>query len=136
MFKLFSQEMERTAFDQSGYVSRQGVRIGSKEQMHMVWLNGELNDVPSLLVYDILHDLFQAIFHRTTKNFATPLGAPDDVVHNQVDRVSFVLTVHVNSIACIDMGANHALVRPPQPVRKEDPFIPAMNGRGFLGRSL
>lgn len=66
--------------------------------MHMVWLNGQLNDLPSLLVYYVLHDLLQTIFNRTAKHFATPLGAPDNVVHNQVYRVLFMLIIHVNGI--------------------------------------
>jgi hypothetical protein len=115
ILKLFSQEVGRTTFDPSGSVCGQRVGVGSDEEMDMIRLDGKLNNLPSLFVSYVLDNLFQTLFDRTAQNLSTPLGTPDDVVHDQVNRVLLVLLFPVDTLTDTDTVCQSKRVPPPGP---------------------
>ena len=59
--------------------------------------------------------------HRPDEHRAASLGTPDEVVHDQVDIVPFMLVVHVDGIPFFNSGR-----------KPEGPFIPRETGAFWL----
>jgi hypothetical protein len=59
----------------------------------------------------------QAGANRPNKHLAPPLGTPDDVVHHEVDAVTFACIVYVDSILLFNTAR-----------QVEGPFIPPKAG--------
>ncbi len=85
--KLLPHVMRRPAFDETRDISWQRVRVGRKEQMDMVGLNGQSLNVPMLLLCHFFDDLLQTICNWPDQNLPPSLGAENDVVQDMVDRM-------------------------------------------------
>ncbi len=62
--------------------------------MNVIRLNGKLQNVPTPLGALVLDQLVQGRSDWFDQNPLTPLGTPDQVVHNQVDTVFVPLVLH------------------------------------------
>lgn len=100
----------------------------------MIWLDSQLDDLPSILIYDILNKLLQTVMNWTHQNLPASFGTPNDMVDHQMDAMLFmdIVVFHVDSIrwGYVDCQQFH----PTQVPNKGGPFIPALKRRGFLGR--
>ena len=67
----------------------------------MIRLNCQLKYRPIMCVCHITDDLIETIMYGTNQDFPSPLRAPDDMVDNQMNRVLFVLILHVDTVLSI-----------------------------------
>lgn len=120
MWEFLPQMMRGPSFDQSSHVSRKRLRITSDEQMNMIWLNCQVQNLPSILIYYFFSDLFQAVTNWTYQDFPAALGTPNNVVDDQMDCVLFmdILMYH----GCI-VRQSHVLYQ------QVDPALSASKGR-------
>src|SRR6266568_1726809 len=105
--------MRGAPLDFARNIGRQGVGVSPQKQMDMVWLNSQLQDLPSVLLDHLLNDLFQPVMHWPNKHLAPSLGAPDEMVDHQMDTVTFMLILHVDSLPSIK-GENKSDFSPSQ----------------------
>ncbi len=99
MREFLSQQMRGATLDETGYVGWQGIGVGTNEHMDVIGLNSQLNNFPSVFMSNFMNNLFQAFCYLPLQNLASPLGTPDNVVHDEVDGMLFVRLIHVDSIA-------------------------------------
>ncbi len=129
--KLLPHVMRRPAFDETRDISWQRVRVGRKEQMDMVGLNGQSLNVPMLLLCHFFDDLLQTICNWPDQNLPPSLGAENDVVQDMVDRM--LLMNYVSSLSVIIVRAPYAInIFPYSPSPKQGTiFYPPLERRGL-----
>jgi hypothetical protein len=81
----------------------------------------EAHDLPRMFIRYLLDDLPQAVPHGPDKHLAGPVRAPDDVLHDKMDVVPFMLIVHAYSTVFFSSAC-----------KAERPFIPRLKPRGIL----
>ena len=91
----------------------------------MIGLNRQLNHRPVMFSYYLADDLFQACPHRPNEHLPSSLGAPDDVVHNEVDAMLLVLIIHVDKV----LHSNTTR-------KGNGPFIPRLKAGAFWPSSV
>jgi len=58
------------------------------KQIDMIWLDGKLDDSPSVIYSHAVKDLWQALGNLTNQNPLAPLGYPNEVVFAGIDGVT------------------------------------------------
>lgn len=66
--------------------------------MDMIGLDSEFKNAPSVLTCNLTKKVLKTGLNGSNQNLAPSLGTPDDVVHDKVYSVPFVLVLHVYSI--------------------------------------
>jgi hypothetical protein len=133
MRKLFTEKPRRTPFDQPCNVRWSGIGITPKKEVDMIGLESQFQNGPPMLGCYLSDDLFQTISNRSNEDFAPPLGTPDQVVHHEVYVVSFVLIVHVYSIAWSTTFVKRQAFPHAQAPDRRVPFHPPLKRRGLSG---
>jgi hypothetical protein len=128
MWELFAQERRAAPLNAAVDIPWQGIRVSANEQVDVIGLDRQSHDLPPVLCRYLPHELLQAVPHWPNQHPAAPLGTPDDVVHRQVDVVSFVLVVHVDIVSFFNSAR-----------KAEGPFIRRLKPGAFwpiLGNRL
>jgi hypothetical protein len=87
----------------------------------MIGLDSQTNDLPLVFIRYLRTDLLEPITHWPDQHLLAPRWAPDDVVHDQVDSVPFMLILRADSMAFFNSF-----------YKSEGPFIPWLKPREFL----
>jgi hypothetical protein len=129
--KLFPQVMRGASLYKTCDICGQGIRIGLKEQMNMVRLNGKLYNRPRMLLCHLFNDFFQAIMNGSHKNFFSSFGTENEVVENMMHRMLFVYVVFVHARILVHMLCCCQQIVPTGTAW----FIPTEKDGGFPARS-
>ena len=87
----------------------------------MIGVDRQLDHRPLMFLCNLTNDLLQAVANGADEHLASPLGAPDDVVHDEVYVVPLMLIVYINSIPFFNTER-----------KPERPFIPRLKSGAFL----
>src|SRR5579883_472934 len=71
--------------------------------MHMIGLDGQFQDCPALLLALLANQRLTTRPDLVYQHLAPPLGAPDEMIDNQMDVVFVVLIVEILVIAHVDI---------------------------------
>jgi hypothetical protein len=115
------QSCELRPLDQPWNVGRQRRGDGAADQVDVSGRDGQPDQLPRRFSRYLPDELPQTITRRPHKSLAAPLGTPDDLVHDAMDAVLFMVVVPVATIAFFN--PDHTLERP---------FIPWLQPRSFL----
>jgi hypothetical protein len=101
--------------------------------MDMIRLNSQFKKLPIVFAGNLLNDFFEPIINRAVQNLPSPLGTPNDVIHDQVYCMLFVLILHVDKYIANYNGCQY-LERPlcPSP-KKGTPILPRFKKTGLSG---
>ncbi len=53
----------------------------------MIWLDCQLNDLPSILIDHFLNKLLQTVMNRINEYFSASFGTSNNVIDKQMNRV-------------------------------------------------
>lgn len=84
--------------------------------MEVIGLNRQFNHRPVVFYRYRTNNLFQTRAYWTNQHLAPPLGTPDDMVHDKVCTVLFVLILHIDNVPYDNTDR-----------KARGPFIPRMN---------
>jgi hypothetical protein len=59
--KCFPQQMRGTPFDTPDEIGRQCLGVRLNEEMHVIWLDSQFNNLPSLFLCYLLNNLLQTV---------------------------------------------------------------------------
>src|SRR5947209_2796390 len=99
--------------------------------MHMIGLNSQFNNFPSILFYYLSDDLFQAVVYWPDQHLAPSLGAKDDVVQDMMHCLLLVniFLVHVDDCITNNVFCQH--IPSTQAPNKERRSHPPVETRGL-----
>ena len=116
--------------------SRQGIGVASQEPVDMLWLDSQLENVPSVLIDYFFNDLFQTVMDRTNQYLPASFGTPDDVIDDQMDCMLFmdIPMFHVDSLL---LGyVCYQQIHPTQAALQGTPIHPPHEWTGLSGPFL
>lgn len=67
------------------------------EELHMIRLNRQPQNLPGMLLCDLLHDRLEAVMNRANEQLPASFRTPNEVVRDQVDAGLFMCIIHVDS---------------------------------------
>lgn len=91
----------------------------------MIGLHCQSNDRPLMRLSHLMNEDCQPIMDWASQYLAASLGAPDDMVDDEMSDMVFVLIVHVDSLVSVYFSA-----------RVGEPFIPRLKDGGLSGPIL
>lgn len=111
--------MRGTPFDTPDDIGRQCIGVRLNEEMHVIWLDSQLNNLPSLFLCCLLNNLLQTVSDFPSQYLAPSLRTEDNVREDMVNPMLFMnvfFLAHVDSI--VDITSLSTI--PPTPLSNKE----------------
>ncbi len=114
------------------------LRVTLDQQMHVIGHDFQAQHFRLMLSTDLVNDLREPDSYLFSKYLAPVLGTPDHMVLAGIEHVAVGLVGHLahrNSIQHLAIYCQWiVLPRFPSHLKKNDPYIPVTEAKGFTGR--